>query len=112
MCTTVSLAPKFRSPVWRPFRAAMFVGMGLSAVVPVLHGLKLYGIEEMRGRMGLAWVVLEGLLYVLGAALYAVSRMQCLKAGIPSHYYVLMWKVYSLTANIVIGENTGEMESW
>ena len=73
VCTTVSLAPKFRSPVWRPFRAAMFVCMGLSAVVPVLHGLRLYGMEEMRGRMGLLWVVLEGFLYVLGAGIYAVS---------------------------------------
>lgn len=51
----------------------MFVAMGLSAVFPVLHGMKLYGIEEMRGRIGLTWLVLQGFLYILGAGLYAVS---------------------------------------
>ena len=80
MCTTVSLAPKFRSPVWRPFRAAMFVCMGLSAVVPVLHGLNLYGFEEMRGRMALSWVALQGFLYILGAGLYAVSHSPLMPA--------------------------------
>ena len=51
----------------------MFVAMGLSAVFPVLHGTELYGIQEMRGRIGLTWLVLQGFLYILGAGLYAVS---------------------------------------
>lgn len=51
----------------------MFVGMGLSSVIPVLHGLELYGVKEMQDRIGLNWLVLEGVLYVLGAGLYAVS---------------------------------------
>jgi adiponectin receptor len=51
----------------------MFVALGLSAVIPVLHGVDLYGIPEMRGRMSLTWVVLQGFLYILGAGLYAVS---------------------------------------
>jgi adiponectin receptor len=51
----------------------MFVAMGLSAVFPVLHGMELYGIKEMRGRIGLTWLVLQGALYILGAGLYAVS---------------------------------------
>ena len=51
----------------------MFVGFGLSAVVPVIHGLIIYGVEQLRQSMGLYWVVLQGLLYVLGAGLYAVG---------------------------------------
>lgn len=51
----------------------MFVLMGLSAVFPVIHGMELYGIQEMRGRIGLAWLVLQGALYILGAGLYAVN---------------------------------------
>lgn len=47
--------------------------MGLSAVVPVLHGLKLYGLQEMNDRISLVWLVTQGFLYVLGAGLYAVS---------------------------------------
>jgi adiponectin receptor len=49
----------------------MFVMMGLSAVVPVIHGLKLYGLEQMRKTIGLDWVVLQGVLYILGAGIYA-----------------------------------------
>jgi adiponectin receptor len=51
----------------------MFVAMGLSALFPVLHGVALYGIDEMRGRIGLTWLVLQGVLYILGAGIYAVS---------------------------------------
>jgi predicted membrane channel-forming protein YqfA (hemolysin III family) len=54
----------------------MFVAMGLSAVFPVLHGLELYGIKQMRDRIGLTWLVLQGFLYILGAGLYAVSNGQ------------------------------------
>ncbi len=52
----------------------MFTLMGLSAVFPVLHGVNLYGVAQMRVQMGLAWVVLQGFLYILGAAIYAVSN--------------------------------------
>jgi len=51
----------------------MFVFMGLSAVFPVVHGVRIYGILQMRAQMGLSWVVLQGFLYILGASLYAVS---------------------------------------
>jgi len=72
-CASVSIFERFRTPAWRPYRAGMFVAMGLSAVFPVLHGLELYGIKEMQDRIGLTWLVLEGFLYILGAGLYAVS---------------------------------------
>lgn len=70
-CATVSIFERFRTPAWRPYRAGMFVAMGLSAVFPVLHGVELYGIAEMRDRIGLTWLVLQGFLYILGAGLYA-----------------------------------------
>lgn len=52
----------------------MFVGMGLSAVVPVIHGVAIYGVKELKDRMGMSWMILEGFLYILGAGLYAVSH--------------------------------------
>ena len=51
----------------------MFVAMGLSAVFPVLHGLTLYGVEQMRHSIGLVWLLSQGALYIVGAAIYAVS---------------------------------------
>jgi len=49
----------------------MFVLMGLSGVFPVLHGIRLYGLDRLRKTSGLDWVILEGVLYILGAGLYA-----------------------------------------
>jgi adiponectin receptor len=80
MITTIAVAtlavvmlPKFRSPGWRPVRAAMFVAMGLSAVAPVVHGLRLYGQAQVERQMALSFVLAQGALYILGAVIYAVS---------------------------------------
>jgi adiponectin receptor len=75
-CATVSIFEKFRTPEWRPYRAAMFVALGLSAIVPVFHGLTIYGIRNMEERMGLSWLLLQGVFYITGAALYGVSEIE------------------------------------
>ena len=59
----------------------MFVLMGMSAVAPVLQGLQLYGLERMRKTVGLDWVVLQGALYILGAAIYAARVPERLQPG-------------------------------
>lgn len=53
----------------------MFAAMGLSAVIPVIHGLNLYGLDRMINLMGLPWLILQGVLYLAGAATYAVCGM-------------------------------------
>ncbi|RKU47543.1 hypothetical protein DL546_006186 [Coniochaeta pulveracea] len=70
-CLTVSWFDHFRTPAWRPYRALMFVGLGLSGVVPILHGLSHYGFHQLDKQMGLRWVMLQGALYIFGAFLYA-----------------------------------------
>ncbi|CAI6339980.1 unnamed protein product [Periconia digitata] len=67
----VATQQRFRTPALRPFRAAMFVAMGLSAVVPVVHAARLYGVQRLRASAALDWVVLQGVLYIVGAAVYA-----------------------------------------
>ena len=64
--------PKFRTSEWRPLRAFMFVAMGLSAVVPVIHGVKMYGVHVLEKKIGLSWLFGQGVLYIIGAGLYAV----------------------------------------
>ncbi|KAI1414846.1 HlyIII-domain-containing protein [Hypoxylon sp. FL1857] len=71
-CGIVSWVEQFRTPRWRPYRAAMFVGLGVSGVVPVCHGLSIYGYRSLEERMGLNWVLLQGFLYIFGAFLYAI----------------------------------------
>jgi adiponectin receptor len=71
-CLSVCWFEHFRTPGWRPYRALMFVGLGLSGVVPILHAMTTYGFDELDARMGLTWVILQGALYIFGAFLYAV----------------------------------------
>jgi adiponectin receptor len=49
----------------------MFVAMGLSAAFPVLHGVYLFGIPKMNRTISLPYVVTQGILYIVGAVLYA-----------------------------------------
>lgn len=39
------VTPKYRTPAYRPARTAVFVSLGLSAVVPVGHAWHLYGVR-------------------------------------------------------------------
>ena len=72
MCTIVSLKDKFRAPHWRAKRATMFVLFGLSAVLPLVYGLNSYGYEATTKKIGLNWVLLEGVFYISGATLYGL----------------------------------------
>ena len=49
----------------------------MSAVFPVVHGVKMFGIAQLDQQMGLSWLVTQGLLYILGAGIYAVSGTIC-----------------------------------
>ncbi|KAI6716160.1 hypothetical protein JHW43_001263 [Diplocarpon mali] len=84
-CATVSIFERFRTPAWRPYRAGMFVLMGLSAVFPVFHGLELHGFKDMQNRIGLTWLLCQGSFYVLGAVLYAILEMAQRVAQIAGH---------------------------
>ncbi|KAG9845610.1 hemolysin-III channel protein Izh2, partial [Aureobasidium melanogenum] len=80
-CAIVSVMPNFRTPKWRPFRAVMFVAMGASAIIPVLHGIFLFGVNQLQRQIGLSWLVLQGVLYISGAAIYAARFPERLKPG-------------------------------
>ncbi|KAK2751000.1 hypothetical protein FQN57_000075 [Myotisia sp. PD_48] len=71
ICAVISTVPRFRTPSLRTFRAAMFVALGLSAVVPVGHGVVVFGFDQLRKQIGLDWLLLQGFLYILGATIYA-----------------------------------------
>nr|POF18490.1 adipor-like receptor spbc12c2.09c [Quercus suber] len=71
-CTLTAIwHPKFKTSEWRPVRATVFVAMGLSAVIPIIHGVQRYGAAQMQKQMGLTWIIGQGVLYIVGAALYA-----------------------------------------
>lgn len=66
----VSLLPVFQSPRFRAVRAGLFFGMGVSGVVPVVHKLIVFR-HRPEALHTAAYEALMGLLYGLGALLYA-----------------------------------------
>ncbi|KAJ1309564.1 hypothetical protein OPQ81_006337 [Rhizoctonia solani] len=70
----IVLSPGYSTPAYRWARTTVFLALGLTAIVPVLHGLWLHGFIRLRHEMGLFWLLASGGLYVVGALIYA-SRL-------------------------------------
>ncbi|EDW98019.2 adiponectin receptor protein isoform X1 [Drosophila yakuba] len=68
----VSLWDKFSEPSLRPLRAGVFMSFGLSGVIPAIHYSIMEGWFSQMSRASLGWLILMGLLYILGALLYAL----------------------------------------
>lgn len=92
LTTLTSTHPSFRNPSLRPFRALMFVLMGLSAIFPMLRGLSLYGYQHMRNAAGLNFVVAQGAMYILGAGIYA--------ARVPEKWYPQRFDIWGSSHQI------------
>jgi adiponectin receptor len=75
-CIITTLNPRFRHPQLRPYRAAMYSGLGLSAIIFIIHGIVIHGWEIQNRRMSLTWMALMGALNLMGAAAYA-ARVGC-----------------------------------
>ena len=68
----VSAAERFQAPAWRATRAALFSALGLFGVVPIVHVAFFYWriLPDLLS-LALAYELLMGFLYLLGAFLYA-----------------------------------------
>lgn len=71
-CAIVSMKETFRTREWRPYRAALFVAFGLSAILPIITGIFHYGFSELYLRIQVKWVLLGGIFYIIGAVLYGM----------------------------------------
>ncbi len=72
ICIIISLWDRFAAPKFRPLRAAMFIALGLSALVPAAHFIALYGIKRGIYEVSFGWMILMAVLYISGACLYAL----------------------------------------
>uniref|UniRef100_T1J215 Adiponectin receptor n=1 Tax=Strigamia maritima TaxID=126957 RepID=T1J215_STRMM len=68
----VSFWDKFSKPKFRPLRAGVFMGFGLSGVIPAIHYLITEGFFKAVYHASLGWLILMGSLYILGAMFYAL----------------------------------------
>uniref|UniRef100_A0A915JBB3 Adiponectin receptor n=1 Tax=Romanomermis culicivorax TaxID=13658 RepID=A0A915JBB3_ROMCU len=70
-CVVVSLWDKFSQPKFRPLRAGLFVGLGLSGLVPCSHYFIVNGFWSAVYEASMGWLVLMACLYIGGALFYA-----------------------------------------
>lgn len=68
----VSLYDKFSEPNLRPLRAGVFASFGLSGIIPAIHYGLMEGWFNKISQASLGWLILMGLLYITGAAFYAL----------------------------------------
>lgn len=72
MSIMVSLWDKFSEPAWRTFRAVIFAVFGLSGIAPAVHYGIMEGWANKRSLKNLGFLLLMGILYIIGAILYAL----------------------------------------
>lgn len=68
----MTMRPKFQGPKYRLFRALMFVVTGLYGVVPVIHGLNMFGMSQMM-RKAFPYTLAKAGCLLSGTLFYAVS---------------------------------------
>jgi adiponectin receptor len=81
VCIFVSMLDKFSEPNLRPVRAALFLSLGLSGLIPTLHYVIIDGLHRAVNLAKLEYILLMGFLYIIGAALYATRFPECVWPG-------------------------------
>ncbi|CAG8583481.1 11084_t:CDS:2 [Racocetra persica] len=87
-----ALANKFRTPEFRWFRTGLFISMGLSAIIPLIHALIIYGVELSVNVISLNWMVVMGAFYITGALIYG--------ARIPERWFPGKFDIYGSSHQI------------
>ncbi|XP_032819248.1 adiponectin receptor protein 1-like isoform X1 [Petromyzon marinus] len=67
----VSQWDRFATPEYRAVRAGVFLGLGLSGIVPTIHFMIAEGFIKAATVGQIGWLFLMAVLYITGAALYA-----------------------------------------
>ncbi|KAF9010184.1 hemolysin-III related-domain-containing protein [Cyathus striatus] len=83
----IVLSPEYSKPTHRGARTAVFIGLGLCAVVPVSHLLVTHGVNELLTEMGFGWLLVSGALYIAGALLYANRFPERLAPGLFDYFF-------------------------
>ncbi|CAL8086650.1 unnamed protein product [Calicophoron daubneyi] len=77
----VSMHHSFTTPRYRPLRAGVFMGLGLSGLIPCFHSTILVGFWPAVNQGALGWMLLMAALYLTGATLYAARVPERLFPG-------------------------------
>ncbi|CAH8522415.1 unnamed protein product [Heterobilharzia americana] len=81
VCAFVCTQDYFLTPAYRVARALLFISLGLSGVIPCTHYILMEGFWEGVSYSALGWLVLMAVLYISGAAIYALRIPERLYPG-------------------------------
>ncbi|KAF2428642.1 HlyIII-domain-containing protein [Tothia fuscella] len=93
ICAVMTVKSGFRSPNYRAFRSAMYSGLGLSFIIPIIHAIGLYGWRVQLWRMSLDWMLLMASINLAGAATYAMR--------VPERWYPTRHDIYGASHQIL-----------
>ncbi|KAI0642645.1 HlyIII-domain-containing protein [Trametes meyenii] len=83
----IVLNPEYRKPTHRGARTKVFIFLGLSGIIPTLHGLVTHGFYTLCYEMGFAWLLASGAMYIIGALLYANRIPERLSPGTFDYFF-------------------------
>ncbi|KFA76603.1 hypothetical protein S40288_08119 [Stachybotrys chartarum IBT 40288] len=76
-----SLNDRYGSKNWISSRLLPFLGLGMSALIPLIHAGLLFPYEQLQKQAGLNYLYLEGVLMLIGVLLLATRFPECWKPG-------------------------------
>lgn len=82
----VTLMKHFRTPAYRWVRASLFMGLGLFGVVPTIHGIWLYGLDNAHKTISLCHMILMACTYIGGALIYGCRFPERVKPGMFNYF--------------------------
>ena len=92
-CVFFTMQPRFRTPAFRTMRSLSFSLLGLSAFIPVMHGIFINGWEVQNGRMSITYFLGLGILNGTGTTVYA--------ARIPERWFPRTFDIYGSSHQIM-----------
>nr|KAJ3417708.1 hypothetical protein HK105_000897 [Polyrhizophydium stewartii] len=67
----ITLLRRFSSPQYRYFRTSLFVALGVSGAIPLLHVVSIFGGRATYNMLALGYTFTMGAMYLVGAFIYA-----------------------------------------
>jgi len=87
IATYIVFNPEYSKPSHRGARTLVFVILGLSAVLPVMHAFAAQGFHKVATDMGFRWIIASGVFYLIGATLYANRIPERLSPGSFDYFF-------------------------
>ncbi|KAF2467373.1 HlyIII-domain-containing protein [Lindgomyces ingoldianus] len=81
LASSTLVVGKHRSPKWRTLRGGVFALLGLSAMLPIIHGIGRLGWVNAKQHIGAQWYLLEAISLLTGVTLFVTRLPEKLRPG-------------------------------